>query len=50
MAPMASRTAEDEDGTSTPSMPLIDTTVGRLIFNEAMPGDFPYINKVVGKA
>ncbi|MEA2589669.1 MAG: DNA-directed polymerase subunit beta, partial [Actinomycetota bacterium] len=40
---------EDEDGTSTPSMPLIDTTVGRLIFNEAMPGDFPYINRVVGK-
>jgi DNA-directed RNA polymerase subunit beta' len=29
--------------------PLIDTTVGRLIFNEAMPGDFPYINRVVGK-
>src|SRR5205807_5215454 len=40
---------EDEDGTGTPSMPLIDTTVGRLIFNEAMPGDFPYINRVVGK-
>src|SRR5207244_10297582 len=40
---------EDEDGTASPSMPLIDTTVGRLIFNEAMPGDFPYINRVVGK-
>jgi len=44
-----SEEGEDEDGTTTPSIPLIDTTVGRLIFNEAMPGDFPYINKVVGK-
>jgi DNA-directed RNA polymerase subunit beta' len=33
-----------------PKVPkLIDTSVGRLIFNEAMPGDFPYINKTVGK-
>src|SRR5207253_5696914 len=40
---------EDEDGTASPSMPLIDTTVGRLIFNEAMPGEFPCINRVVGK-
>ncbi len=30
-----SEEGEDEDGPATPSMPLIDTTVGRLIFNEA---------------
>jgi DNA-directed RNA polymerase subunit beta' len=40
---------EDDESVSGPTTPLIETTVGRLIFNEAMPGDFPYINKVVGK-
>src|SRR5712691_8333693 len=45
----ASEEGEGEDGTGTFLLPVIDTTVGRLIFNEAMPGDFPYINRVVGK-
>ncbi|HEU5001212.1 MAG TPA: DNA-directed RNA polymerase subunit beta' [Actinomycetota bacterium] len=41
---------DDEDAEGGPrAMPLIETTVGRLIFNEAMPGDFPYVNRVVGK-
>ena len=40
---------DDEDGPSGSAQPLIDTTVGRLIFNEAMPGDFPYVNRTVGK-
>ncbi|MGH2688761.1 MAG: DNA-directed RNA polymerase subunit beta', partial [Actinomycetota bacterium] len=35
----------DEDG----KMPLLETTVGRLIFNDTFPGDFPYENKVLGK-
>jgi DNA-directed RNA polymerase subunit beta' len=35
----------DEDG----RMPLLETTVGRLIFNDTFPGDFPYENKVLGK-
>ncbi len=28
---------------------LIDTTVGRVIFNQAMPGGFPYINGLLKK-
>src|SRR5713226_3283820 len=48
-APVAAVDEDGEDAEGPSSLPLIDTTVGRLIFNEAMPGDFPYINKVVGK-
>lgn len=28
---------------------LVKTTVGRVIFNEAMPDDYPYVNEDVGK-
>ncbi len=35
----------DEDG----QIPMFETTVGRLIFNEAFPADFPYQNRLVGK-
>ncbi|MGH2707155.1 MAG: DNA-directed RNA polymerase subunit beta', partial [Actinomycetota bacterium] len=34
-----------EDG----RLPMFETTVGRLIFNEAFPLDFPYQNRLVGK-
>jgi len=33
----------DEDG----NLPLLETTVGRLIFNEALPSEYPYQNKVI---
>jgi DNA-directed RNA polymerase subunit beta' len=29
--------------------PLVETTVGRLLFNEALPADYPYVNQVVQK-
>ena len=28
---------------------IIETSVGRLIFNRALPEDFPYQNRIVGK-
>jgi len=28
---------------------LVETTVGRALFNEALPGGFPYVNKLMGK-
>ncbi|HDP69259.1 MAG TPA: DNA-directed RNA polymerase subunit beta' [Actinobacteria bacterium] len=28
---------------------LIDTTVGRVIFNQALPGDYPYVNYEIDK-
>ncbi|AQP47636.1 DNA-directed RNA polymerase subunit beta' [Tessaracoccus aquimaris] len=28
---------------------LVDTTLGRALFNEALPADFEYVNSVVGK-
>jgi DNA-directed RNA polymerase subunit beta' len=34
-----------EDG----DLPLLETTVGRLIFNQALPDDYPYQNSVVAK-
>ncbi len=29
--------------------PLVRTTIGRLIFNEVFPADFPYVNEVIRK-
>ena len=31
------------------SYELVETTPGRIIFNTALPGDFPFVNDVVGK-
>ena len=31
------------------SGPIVETTVGRVIFNEALPPDFPFINETVRK-
>jgi DNA-directed RNA polymerase subunit beta' len=28
---------------------LVETTLGRAIFNDALPADYPYVNEVVGK-
>jgi DNA-directed RNA polymerase subunit beta' len=33
-----------KDGDGNGRGPLVDTTVGRLIFNEAFPAEFPYVN------
>ncbi|MGH2811176.1 MAG: DNA-directed RNA polymerase subunit beta', partial [Actinomycetota bacterium] len=38
--------SEKEDG----RVPLLETTVGRLIFNSAFPDDFPHQNRLVGRA
>jgi DNA-directed RNA polymerase subunit beta' len=37
---------EDFDG---PAYETIETTPGRIIFNTALPDDFPFVNDVVGK-
>ncbi len=37
--------AEETNGAA----PLVETTVGRLLFNEALPADYPYVNQVVLK-
>ena len=37
------------DGDSNGVGPLVETTVGRLLFNEALPADYPYVNQVVLK-
>ena len=36
----------DEEG----RVPLLETTVGRLILNQPFPADFPYQNRLVGRA
>jgi DNA-directed RNA polymerase subunit beta' len=41
--------AASGDGESNGSAPLIETTVGRVIFNEALPADYPYVNSVLLK-
>ncbi|HUR48196.1 MAG TPA: DNA-directed RNA polymerase subunit beta', partial [Acidimicrobiales bacterium] len=41
--------AEESDGESTGSSE-IETTAGRLFFNDALPAGFGYVNKVVDKA
>jgi DNA-directed RNA polymerase subunit beta' len=38
-----------KDGDGNGHGPLADTTVGRLIFNEAFPAEFPYVNHHVKK-
>jgi DNA-directed RNA polymerase subunit beta' len=39
----------EADGERTVSYDEIETTPGRLIFNAALPDDFPFVNDVVGK-
>ncbi|MDA8392657.1 MAG: DNA-directed RNA polymerase subunit beta', partial [Actinomycetota bacterium] len=36
-------------GGGLPSEEELETTLGRLLFNEALPDDFPYVNDVVGR-
>jgi len=37
------------DGTDGPASEEIETTAGRIIFNNALPDDFEFVNEVVGK-
>ncbi|PIR90949.1 DNA-directed RNA polymerase subunit beta' [bacterium (Candidatus Gribaldobacteria) CG10_big_fil_rev_8_21_14_0_10_37_46] len=37
--------APTEGGSGYPSKPLIETTAGRIIFNQALPEDYPYFNE-----
>jgi len=39
-----------KDGDGNGRGPLVDTTVGRIIFNEAFPAEFPYVNHHVKRA
>ncbi|HEX2064176.1 MAG TPA: DNA-directed RNA polymerase subunit beta', partial [Acidimicrobiales bacterium] len=41
--------APDADGDSAPSSVEVETTVGRLLFNTALPDDFPFVNELVSK-
>jgi DNA-directed RNA polymerase subunit beta' len=41
--------ADDEGGSSNGSLPLLETTVGRLIFNRPFPQDYPYQNRIIGR-
>ena len=39
----------DADGFSAVEYETIETTPGRIIFNTALPEDFPFVNDIVGK-
>jgi DNA-directed RNA polymerase subunit beta' len=39
--------AAGEEGNG--AAPLVETTVGRILFNEALPPDYPYVNQIVQK-
>ena len=36
-------------GTQDGKFPYLETTAGRLIFNEVLPGDYPFVNELVGQ-
>jgi DNA-directed RNA polymerase subunit beta' len=41
---------KDFEGEFTPGQPVrLETTLGRTIFNEALPSDFPFVNYEVGR-
>jgi DNA-directed RNA polymerase subunit beta' len=45
-------TADDgdtEDGAAAEAEDEIETSAGRIIFNTALPADFPFVNEIVGK-
>src|SRR5688500_12269296 len=42
------RTPRETDNGDGPNA-VLETTAGRLFFNEALPDDFPYVNDVIGK-
>jgi DNA-directed RNA polymerase subunit beta' len=51
--PIATNGQAGEDGAAVdedaPTYDVIETTAGRIIFNTALPDDFPFVNEVVGK-
>ncbi|MFY9587300.1 MAG: DNA-directed RNA polymerase subunit beta' [Actinomycetota bacterium] len=38
-----------QEGETNGAAPRIETTIGRILFNEALPADYPYVNQVVQK-
>ncbi len=49
LAAVPDEAADAGDAEESTSAALLETTVGRLIFNEALPADYPYQNHVIGK-
>jgi DNA-directed RNA polymerase subunit beta' len=41
--------SENGEAGSNGTTPRIETTIGRVLFNEALPDDYPYVNQVVQK-
>ena len=40
---------DGEEGGGNGTAPRIETTIGRILFNEALPDEYPYVNQVVQK-
>ncbi|GAA2010469.1 DNA-directed RNA polymerase subunit beta' [Brevibacterium samyangense] len=38
-----------EDGSTEPRTAIVETTLGRALFNESLPEDYPFINRTVDK-
>jgi DNA-directed RNA polymerase subunit beta' len=41
--------AAANEGETNGTAPRIETTIGRILFNEALPADYPYVNQIVQK-